>query len=627
MTPPISRRTFLRRAAAIGAGVSLYIYSDGSYRMVNAAAGPEAYRLRIIHTNDHHARVEPVGVTIQATPSVSRNFGGVARRKTIFDAIRAEVAAAPATDKDVLFLDAGDVFQGTLWFNTYGGLADAEFYRALGYDAVTIGNHEFDRGTTVLASYLDAMQSGTYPATPVVPGTKLPGVNIPVISANISAPTTPITGKIPVNTVKTLPSGEKIGIFGMTTPTTVTSSSPGPGVSFGENTIEAIVATANAQVAALKAAPNSCTKIILLSHLGYDVDLQVAAQVADLDVIVGGHTHTPLLVTGDTRPLGVASAGAYPTAVTGPNTNICLVVQAWEWGKWVGDITIGFDAAGVVSGASSGKFNNIRPVWADGLGTTPRALLPGEAADIGADPTFQARITALGGPGSEIDRIKQTKVGVTRVALDGARINVRNRATNLGSLVAASYLAKGKQFGATCALTNGGGIRASIPVGDVTLGQVVEVAPFDTNVLFIVTVTGAQLRAALENGVSAIDVANPANSGGRFPHVAGIRFTFDATAPVGSRVGTVEVATGNNSLLYSPLDPAGSYRLATIDFLVNGGDGYGTSLGAGTDKLNTFFVYSDVIAEYITTNSPIGERRLRFPVVLTSALSSPVTVR
>ena len=151
------------------------------------AAGPETFKLRIIHTNDHHARIEPV---VGGTPAAPIH-GGVARRKVLIDAIRAEGG-------NQLLIDAGDVFQGTLWFNQYLGLADLEFYHYLGYEAMTIGNHEFDKGAAPLANFIKQAQ-------------------FPVLSANMVAdPSTPIYGLYKPWIIKEV-GGERIGIFGLTT--------------------------------------------------------------------------------------------------------------------------------------------------------------------------------------------------------------------------------------------------------------------------------------------------------------------------------------------------------------------------------------------------------------------------
>ncbi len=158
----ISRRTFIRHMVVGGSSLA-WLCVDLKFAH---AAGPEAYRVRIIHTNDHHARIEPVMGGTPAAPI----HGGVSRRKTLIDAIRDEGG-------NQLLIDAGDVFQGTLWYNQYLGQADLEFYNALGYEAVAIGNHEFDNGQQPLAEFIKR-------------------ASFPVLSANIVADaSSPLSGR------------------------------------------------------------------------------------------------------------------------------------------------------------------------------------------------------------------------------------------------------------------------------------------------------------------------------------------------------------------------------------------------------------------------------------------------
>jgi len=397
----ISRRTFLRRTV-VGAGSAALLFTGVPFLK---AAGPVVFTLRIAHTNDHHARIEETtGVTIQG--STTRNLGGVARRKTLIDQIRAD---ATTNNHNLLVLDAGDIFQGTLYFNQFGGIADALFYRQMGYDAITLGNHEFNRGAEGLAPFLTALtQGGT------VNGITMSGPNVPVISANtVATSTSPINGLYGANIVKTF-GATKVGIFGLTTPETTELSNPGATVSFADP-----VATANAQVAALQA--QGCNIIVALSHLGYNADIALAAAVNGIDIIVGGHTHTPLRPAGDTRPIGPASAGTYPTLQATPNGGQTLIVTAWEWGKWMGDLTVGFDAAGEMD--TAGITARILPVWAGGLGTPPRALLTGEEAEITPDATFQSTINTQFKPA--VTALGSGLVGKIGEVLDGERVNVR----------------------------------------------------------------------------------------------------------------------------------------------------------------------------------------------------------
>jgi 5'-nucleotidase / UDP-sugar diphosphatase len=615
----ISRRAFLRRTT-IGAGALVLVSSGFEFNWA-LAAGPETFRLKIIHTNDHHARIESESVGI--TAAASRSFGGLARRKTLVDQLRAAAAAATPNAVPTLLLDAGDVFQGTLYFNIFRGLADLAIYRDLGYDAMTIGNHEFDNGPADLAKFIQGATAAagttiTPTASQVNPTPQpitLGGTPFPVLSANITAQAgSPLDGLIQPRTIVSRTYNgitRRIGIFGLTTEDTVFTSSPGATVSFS-NYIEA----ARAQVQALQNDAGGAVDIIIaLTHVGYEADLELARQVSGIDVIVGGHTHTALrdpannstpLVTNPANSAQQRVDGPYPTAVTAPDGNSVLVVTAWEWGKWLGDIEVGFDAGGLLT---SGTVARIVPVWAEipptsATNPAPRALLPGEGAEITPDTTVQNRITNEFKPA--VTALGALKIGSSATILDGERPNVRNRETNLGSLIADAMLNRSKTLDSQVqiAITNGGGIRASIPAGDVTVGQVRTVLPFG-NTIARVDLTGAQIKAALENGVGGVNLTTPANSAGRFPQVAGLRFSWNPAAPAGERVVGVEVAEGNT---FVALDPAKTYRIVTNNFMLAGGDNY-TVFTQGANKLDLALDLALVLQDYITAasvNAPLN---------------------
>ncbi len=594
----LSRRKFLRRTVLAG-GAVLYVYANGHFRISMAAtgAGPVVYKMRVLHTNDHHARIEPANVTLQSTPTtITRNFGGVARRKTLIDQLRA--GAAP--DENVFLLDAGDIFQGTLYFNLYNGVADKSFYNQLNYDAVAIGNHEFDRGQATLRDFINGIAAQTPPNPPI---------NFPMVSANITvdasaplaaalAPTdVAVAGKLGKRLIITR-GGKNIGIFGLTPPDTGILSNAGTGVTFGTD----VVAVAQAQIDALKTA--GADYVVGLTHVGYPVDQQIAAGTKNLNFIVGGHSHTPLLPTvNPPSPVGVATQGAYPTLVNDLDGKPVVITTDWEWAKWLGDITLGFDVDGVISVISG----VIRPVWADGLGATPRALLPGEQPEITPNATFQTELTTVWKPG--VDALSTQIIGKAAVVLDGERQNVRNRETNLGNLIADACLAKVKTGGAQICILNGGGVRASIPAGNVTVGGVLTVLPFG-NTIAALTLTGAQVITALENGVSQVNLANPSSSAGRFPQVAGLRFKWTPNRPVGSRVISVEIQTSTatdaagilSADAFTPINPTATYRLVTNNFMQTGGDGYSVFL-QGTSSVDTGFIMADEVQNYITANS------------------------
>lgn len=267
-----------------------------------ARAGAPA-TLRILHSNDHHGHLEPLLVAGQLQ-------GGVTRRTTLVAALRAESAAR---GQPLLLLDAGDVFQGTRYFERYVGQADLQFYNAMGYDAMAVGNHEFDRGDQPLAAFSA-------------------GAAFPLLSANLRAVApSPLVGKVrPWVIVER--AGLRVGIFGLTTPHSAWLSSPGPGVSFGDPTAAAAQAVSELEAQGVRV-------IIALAHLGYGPELALLKQVPGIDLMVGGHSHTLL------------EAGAYPLLVTRPDGSQAAYATAWEYGLLLGDLQVQLDEQGRVVGA------------------------------------------------------------------------------------------------------------------------------------------------------------------------------------------------------------------------------------------------------------------------------------
>ncbi|MGQ9927262.1 MAG: 5'-nucleotidase C-terminal domain-containing protein [Chloroflexaceae bacterium] len=624
----LSRRQFLKGAVALGAGAVLYRYSGG-WKII-LAAGPEVRQLRLIHTNDHHARIEPAtGITIRAgSASGTRSLGGVSRRRTIFDQIRADTSwtTNPTYQQDKIFVDAGDVFQGTLYFNAWRGEADHYFYNNLGYDAVTIGNHEFDLGDQALADFI---RGTDYPNSTTT--------SFPIVSANITAggasPLAPLfegdlwttPGRWARAVVRTLPSGERVGIIGLTTAETPNIASPSRDVSFGAD----YAAIIQPLIDTLRGAPNNCRTVICLSHIGYTGDRALAAAVRGLNIIVGGHSHTPLLPEGLSLTPGASPVARYPQIVKDLDNEDVVIVQDWEWGKWIGDLIVGFDADGRVS--SVGAASTVVPVWANDVPSS-RSPLPGEPPTA-IDPFagFETAITTTFKP--RIDALNNQIFGASLSELPNA--NVRARETALGNLIADAFRDRIVRSGGNpegvpiVAIINGGGIRTSLPAGVLTVGRLREVMPFG-NTLCYVDLTGAQLKAALENGYSALrpGAARGADRNavgtGRFAQVSGLKVVVDvygdaaqppypetSTQPAiparpGTRVRSVEVQVGDR---FEPLDLARTYRVVTNSFMLGGGDGYSVftsrgdladpSVGSGSNQFNTFLIDADVVQEYI----------------------------
>ncbi len=500
--------------------------------------------LTIMHTNDVHARVLQFnkygGTCSEDDAAEDKCFGGAARRMTMINEIRDEGGNS-------VLLDGGDEFQGTLFYNKYKDEAAWRFMNPMGYDAMAVGNHEFDDGPPVLASMIEH-------------------ADFPLVSANIDASNdADLAGKIVPYTILDV-NGEQIGVVGYTTEDTEILSSPGPDIVFTD--IESAVSEA---VAALE--EQGIDKIIAVSHAGYGKDQEVAAAVDGIDVIVGGHTHTFLSNTDED------AEGPYPTVVNSPSGDPVLIVSDGSFGKYLGRLDVTFDDNGVATSWEG------EPILLD--------------ASVPEDPDLLAVAMEMNEP---LEELRTTIIGSAAADLDGDRNSCRFGECTMGDLVADAMIWGTEAQGTQIAIQNGGGIRASIPAGDVSMGQVLEVLPFG-NTVATFGLKGADVVAALENGVSRAE--NPENEGtGRFPQVAGLRYTWDGSKPEGERILSVEVMGEDGS--YAPIDPETVYQIASNNFMRGGGDGYSMFADNAIDAYDFGPPVDEVVAKYIAENSPVA---------------------
>lgn len=497
------------------------------------------YELDILHINDLHSRIEAINA-FDSTCSAEEEgknecFGGVARLKTAIDAERQALSG-----KNVLLLNAGDNFQGSLFYTTYKGAAEAEFLNLMKFDAMAVGNHEFDDSEDGLATFLDK-------------------VTFPVVTANVAAGASSKLGDRIKPFVVIERGGAKIGIVGAVANDTAEISSPGNNVLIGND-----VADITAAIGELK--KQGIDKIVALTHVGYPRDLAAIAKIPDVDVVVGGHSHTLLSNTSD------KAEGPYPTLVDNPGGYKVPVVQAGAYSKYLGKLKVVFDDAGVVKEATG------EPVLIDS------AFKPDEAV--------AARVKELAGP---IEELKNKIVAETAAPVDGARETCRARECQMGNLVADAILERTKDQGVTIAVTNGGGLRASIDAGPVSMGEVLSVLPFQ-NTVATFQLKGADLKAALENGLSQIE-----EGAGRFPQVSGLKYTFDRAKPAGSRVTSVEVKEAD---AFVPLDPEKTYGVASNNYMRAGGDGYSVFATAAQNAYDFGPNLEVVVADYLAAHRP-----------------------
>ncbi|KRA50522.1 bifunctional metallophosphatase/5'-nucleotidase [Devosia sp. Root635] len=506
------------------------------------------FTLNILHINDFHSRFDPITGTDSncdaETDAAGECFGGIARLKTIIDDTRASLA-----DGNTLLLSAGDNFQGSLYYTTYKSKVVSDFFNQMGFDVVATGNHEFDDGPEEFMKFIDAAE-------------------FPIIGGNFDVTRDEnLRGKIKGSIVLEV-GGEKIGIIGATTEDTPEIASPGPNVEFTD-----VIQYVRGASEALDAA--GVNKIILLSHIGYTVDMDLAAALPLVDVIVGGHSHSLL---GSME----GAAGPYPTMVTNPDGVEVPVVQANQYGKYLGDIAITWDDNGVVTKAEG------QPFLID--------------ASVKGNEDFAGQLAELAGP---IQAAMGVVIGTTTEAIEGSREVCRAMECSMGNLLADAILDRVADQGATIAFQNGGGIRASIDAGDITKGDVITVLPF-SNTLATVQISGADVIEALENGVSDVE-----NGAGRFAQVAGLKYSFNLAEPAGSRVSDVLVKGEGDA--WVPIDEAATYTIVTNNYVRGGGDGYGT-FAEGDNPYDFGPPLEEVVADYIAkqggTYTPYTDGRI-----------------
>ena len=498
------------------------------------------YELNVLHFNDLHSRIEPINKydsTCSAEDETEgKCFGGVARLKTAIDERK------QALD-NVLVLSAGDNFQGSLFYSTYKGAAEAEFLDQMQLDGMVLGNHEFDDGDQVLA---DFVAKTTFP---VIYGNTLIGAN------------SPLAGTRMVEYVIKDVGGEKIAIIGAVAEDTAELSSPSDAVLFMEPILYLMEAVDKVKEA-------GATKIIALTHVGHGLDTKIAEQVEGVDLVVGGHSNTHLSNSDD------GAHGSYPVMVTNEASGKQVpVVQGYAYGKYLGEIKIVFDDDGNIKSATG------EPILLDA------SFKPNEA--------MQQRIAELAAP---IEELKQKVVGDTSAPIDGDRTSCRAKECEMGNLVSDAMLDRVKSQGVQIAIQNGGGLRASIDQGEVTMGEVLTVLPFQ-NTLSTFRLKGSDVKAALENGVSQIE-----DGGGRFPQVAGLKYSFDPSKPAGERISDVMVEGGDGS--FAAIEDDTTYGVVSNNFMRGGGDGYSIFATAGMDAYDYGPDLADVTAEYLAENTP-----------------------
>jgi 5'-nucleotidase/UDP-sugar diphosphatase len=525
------------------------------------------FELTVLHNNDGESALLPDG-----------DVGGVARFATLVDRERADALADATIDEEqgVVLISSGDNYLASPALaasraNDFDPFYDAVALDMIGYDAMVVGNHEFDLGPAVLHEFIS--QFGVHNPAP------------PFLSANLDTTGTVLDGDIaPYAIVEE--NGRRVGIIGATTPELRTISSPGD-----VDVLSDVAGIIQGIIDELEA--DGVNIIILSSHLqSANLDIELIGQLSGVDIAIAGGgdellaNADDLLIPGSEVPFG-----PYPlTAETVDGVTVPVITTPGDY-LYLGRLDARFDDDGDLVSYDGGPVRNVGTAFDDGVEADTDVE---EAMEPVAD--FIAALDA-------------TVIGTSAVFLNAERPDIRVQETNLGNLMADALLYEATQagFSPDVAIQNGGGVRASIDTGDITLAETFTTAPFPNFVVVFDEVTPVQLKSVLERSVSAVE-----NVSGRFAHVSGMSYTFDlsGTAQVQDEDGNITVEGGR--IVSVVLDDgtvivdggavvagAPSVSLATIDFLANGGDGYPYPVLGLTEFEGTGFSYQQALQDFI----------------------------
>lgn len=503
------------------------------------------YAITILHTNDHHGRFW----------KNSDGEYGLSAQKTVVDQVRAEVAAKGG---HVLLLSGGDINTGVPESDLQDAVPDFRGMNLLRFDAMAVGNHEFDKPRAVLKMQRDL-------------------ATFPMLSANIYDNGQRMFAPYKIFNL----GGVRVGVMGLTTEDTYKMVHPDnvKGVEF-----RSVIAEANQVVPELRA---KADVVIAATHMGHYVngqhgtqaegDVEMARAVKGIDLVVGGHSQNPVCMKAE----NVRDEAYVPGTPCAPDRqNGTWIVQAHEWGKYVGRADFEY---------RNGEFKlvhyalipiNLKKTVPGADGKPAKAFYTSEIAE---DPTMLSLLTPYQNVGQEKLGVA---VGSSDARIEGDRSIIRAQPAAMGVLVGLSMMDRTR---ADFAVVNAGGVRDSLPAGTLTYKDVLKVQPFG-NTIATVDFTGTEVLAYLNT------VAKMSAGAGAFPQFAGVELVINSGVVSSARIHGATVAPGK------------TYRLVVNNFQAVGGDGYPKLITHPT-YVDTGFVDAEVLRAYIAANSPLQAQR------------------
>ena len=515
----------------------------------------KTYKITILHTNDHHGHF---------WRSDDREYG-LAAQKTLVDSVRKEVAAEGGS---VLVLSGGDINTGVPESDLLDAEPDFRGMNLIGYDAMAVGNHEFDNPLEVLRQ-------------------QEKWAKFPFLSANIYQKSTGERLFKPWAIFKR--QDLKIGVIGLTTDDTAKIGNPEffTDIEFRKPADEAKLVIQELNGLDEKERPDI---LIAATHMGHydngehgsnapgDVEMARSLPAGSLAMIVGGHSQDPVCMASENKK----QVDYVPGTPCAPDRqNGIWIVQAHEWGKYVGRADFEFRNGEMKLVHYQLIPINLKKKIVYDNGESERVLY---APEIPENAQMLSLLTPFQNKGKAQLAVK---IGSVNAPLEGDRSKVRFVQTNLGHLILAAQIAR---TGADFAVMSGGGIRDSIPAGDITYKDVLKVQPFG-NIVVYADMTGKEVVDYL----TAVAQMKP--NSGAYPQFSHVSFTM-----ANGKLNDLKING-------EPVDPAKTYRLATLSFNATGGDGY-PRLDDKPGYVNTGFIDAEVLKQYIQQNSPLDAATL-----------------
>ena len=588
-------------AAQLAAGVSrrdVVLFFADSVEQRRATEPTEDFTLNILHLNDHHSHLKPgKGDLLFDDVKTRVELGGFPSAVAKFKELEADLAG-----QNIAKIHAGDAITGTLFYSLFDGEADAKLMNEVCFDYFAPGNHEFDGGDAGLKTFLDFLAEGD--------------CNTPVLAANVipelGTPLNPVLGTPYLRPYVVTPygDGQYVAYIGLDiADKTKNSSSPLESTQFLSE-----VDTAQRYADALTGA--GVDKIVLITHYQYKNDLKLASLVSNVDVIIGGDSHTLL---GDFDALGLNSSGPYPTMTTDRNGLPVCVAQAWQYSSIVGQIEVNFDEFGHVADCNGTPHmmigDSLQQKDADGnrqeiTGATRTAVLAAIDANpnlsiVTPDPDAQAILDVFD---AEVAVLEQTVIGTVpedlcleripnqgRSSITGCQAQTAVHGGDIQMLVAEAF--RVRSFESDISIQNAGGVRIDIPAGDFTIADAYTLLPC-ANTLVNLEMSGAEIRATIEEGTE--NAVREGGSTGAYPYAAGLRWDMDLSKPFGSRVTNLEYQA-KGSTTWVPFDLNATYTVVTNSFAAAGGDGNDTMKAVSAEGriVDTQLDYAKSFIDYL----------------------------